>query len=199
MKIEIPTLYQSAGLEDFKEPEVSELGKWAAEITSGTGKGLCLAGPTGTGKTHALWALLRTLDVSGWGGTCAAYTVTDVLERLRPGWWEAWIERTELERPYSPHGHLPRNAGVERDRWWTGLLNAGLLALDDLGVMRPTEWVDEQLFRLIDERHDWLRPMLVTTNWPENKWPERLGDKVASRLSGMCQVIEMRGRDRRRD
>ena len=77
----------------------------------------------------------------------------------------------------------------------------GLLALDDLGAERPTEWAVETLTRLIDARTTRGLPTIVTSNLKlselRSAWGGISGARVASRLAGACERIEFTGPDRR--
>jgi DNA replication protein DnaC len=80
-----------------------------------------------------------------------------------------------------------------------------LLVLDDLGaeaIPRDASWLDEVFYRLIDHRHDYLRPMIVTTNLgtssgePFVEMAERLHERTVYRLAEMVgsNVICVGGR-----
>ena len=76
-----------------------------------------------------------------------------------------------------------------------------LLALDDLGVERPTDWAIETLTGLIDARVSSGLPTIVTSNYSlgelRDRWGGMPGMRIASRLGGACERVEMRGADRR--
>lgn len=58
--------------------------------------------------------------------------------------------------------------------------NAPVLILDDVGVERPTPWVHETLYRLLDARLYEKRPTIFTSNVPvdELKYDERITDRI---------------------
>lgn len=76
-----------------------------------------------------------------------------------------------------------------------------LLALDDLGAERTTEWAQETLTRLIDTRAAKGLPTIVTSNYRlgqlRDVWGGMAGARIASRLAGACKSIEVAGPDRR--
>lgn len=72
-----------------------------------------------------------------------------------------------------------------------------LLLLDDIGAEKPTEWVRETLYLLIDHRSEERLPTIFTTNCTMNELADKLGDRIASRITGMCKVIKMNGEDYR--
>jgi len=38
---------------------------------------------------------------------------------------------------------------------------------------------------------------LITSNLTLDEIAEKVGDRIASRIAGMCKVVEVRGKDRR--
>lgn len=76
-----------------------------------------------------------------------------------------------------------------------------LLALDDLGLERPTPWVMETLSGLIDSRVKDGLPTIVTSNYALGElgrlWGGIEGARLVSRLGGACEPVEMAGGDRR--
>lgn len=72
-----------------------------------------------------------------------------------------------------------------------------LLLLDDIGAEKPTEWVRETLYLLIDHRSEEQLPTIFTTNCTMNELADKLGDRIASRITGMCKIIKMNGDDYR--
>ena len=72
-----------------------------------------------------------------------------------------------------------------------------LLHLDDLGSENRTEWVLEQLYALVNERYEAQRSLLVTTNLPIASLEEQVGVRTVSRLTEICDYLQLYGRDRR--
>jgi DNA replication protein DnaC len=152
-------------------------------------QGLYLAGPVGTGKTHTAWSAVghwclatgtmpftpRTQGVEGWStaGPSVIFTrMTDLLDDLRPG------------------DHARQRV---RD-----CQKAALLAIDDICAEKASEWTQERLYSIIDHRYANCLPLIVTSNLPPATLAEQTGDRSASRLAEMCQVVAITGNDRRR-
>ena len=74
---------------------------------------------------------------------------------------------------------------------------ARLLLMDDLGVEKPSEWVREQLYTLINTRYLEGRPIIATSNTSLAQLEGRIGDRTCSRLSEMCETLHLGGKDRR--
>ncbi len=86
------------------------------------------------------------------------------------------------------------------------------LLIDNLGAARPTSWVRETMFNVLDYRYRHHKATAFTSNMklydlamflatpsdkPEAGYRDSLGEAIASRISQMCQVMTMPGGDRR--
>jgi hypothetical protein len=101
-------------------------------------------------------------------------------------------------------GSAPGNPGVLQrpdERGEMGLIEkyAGsrCLIMDDLGVEKTSKWSMQALYSIIDRRYRDERQTLVTSNLTLNEIAEKVGDRIASRIAGMCKVVEIKGADRR--
>jgi DNA replication protein DnaC len=136
---------------------------------------LLILGPTGTGKTHQALGAIRTLAAAGITVGWHADTAAGLFASLRPR------EGTDTEAEFR------KVAAVQ------------LLLLDDLGAGKSSEWTEEILYRLVNDRYQAMLPGLFTSNVPLADLRAALGDRVASRLSAMCRKpIVLGGQDRRR-
>jgi DNA replication protein DnaC len=135
---------------------------------------LLILGPTGVGKTYQAYGALRTLARKGVTPAWRAVTAPDMYALLRP--------------------HDGKDSEAEFQR----LAEVPLLLLDDLGAAKVTEWTEEVTYRLIGHRYDAMTPCLITSNVPVDELRDALGDRVASRLTEMCEYVVLRGTDRRR-
>lgn len=77
------------------------------------------------------------------------------------------------------------------------MIKAPVLFLDDLGAEKASEWVKEQLYIVINERYNWLRPVLLTTNLTVKEIADNYGDRFASRIVEMCEIVNYGGEDKR--
>ncbi|MDG4788098.1 ATP-binding protein [Micromonospora sp. WMMD1102] len=135
---------------------------------------LLLLGPVGVGKTHQAYGALRTVAPELPGRDWIATRFPDLLASLRP----------------EPGGKPERRVEHYRE--------AGLLLLDDLGVGKTSEWVEETTYRLIDGRYLDMRPSIFTTNLGVAELRDSIGDRIASRLAESCRIVVLDGPDRRR-
>ncbi|MFJ8676266.1 ATP-binding protein [Streptomyces sp. NPDC093589] len=147
------------------------------------GSSLLLWGDTGTGKTHQAYGAVRALTAAGCGVTWHATTAADLYAEMRP-------------RP-----------GVDLEHMLRRIVRVPLLLLDDLGAAKGSEWTEEINFRLLNWRAQNHLPTIITSNLPpvrtektDPRQPvlrDKVGDRVLSRLSGMCAPVRFTGDDRR--
>jgi DNA replication protein DnaC len=153
--------------------------------------GLYLTGPVGVGKTHAAYAALaawcRTTGVVPQpGGVSHNYGVTS---RYRPT--VHTVRATTLLDQLRPGVEDAREVVADCQR-------VKLLYIDDLAAEKPSEWTQERLYEVIDERYVGCMSLIVTSNLPPKALAEHVGERTASRLAEMCTVVPLTGTDRRR-
>lgn len=148
--------------------------QWERLRNEGT-NGLYLAGPTGTGKTHLVAAILQELVEQGVPVLFQA--VPDLLDLLRPG-------------SGSPEQVAERLQAVKTTE---------LIALDDLGAERETPWATERLYVIINARYNARLPTLVTSNVPPEELEVHTGwERLVSRILEMCHLVILDGADYRK-
>lgn len=140
-----------------------------------------LAGKAGTGKTWEGYALLK-----------AAYRA-DPRRKLAACSWP-WL-LFELRRSYGTPQQEEAYATI------AALREADVTFLDDLGAEKVTEgnlgWLQETLYLLLDYRYNWLKITILTTNFDAQDLRRYLGERLASRVLGMCEVVSLGDTDRR--
>jgi DNA replication protein DnaC len=68
-------------------------------------------------------------------------------------------------------------------------LNADLLTIDDFLTSRPTEWVLDILYWLINHRYENLLKTIITSNISLDEIEERMNDqRITSRINRMCDI-----------
>ncbi|MFJ3089088.1 DnaA ATPase domain-containing protein [Streptomyces sp. NPDC086838] len=149
------------------------------------GGSLFLTGAIGVGKTHTAWETCRLWLKAfygpdrAWNGAADIHTYrsTALFDALRPDGPDE-VRRTLIKT----------------------LQDADLVFIDDLAAPKVTEWTQERLFEIFDERYINKRPVIITSDvLPADLGPVT-GPRVASRLGEMCRgsVVLMEGNDRRR-
>ena len=77
-----------------------------------------------------------------------------------------------------------------------------LLIIDDLGAERKSEFMQEQVFNIIDARYRSGKPMIITTNLTaeEMKKPSEIGQgRIYDRILERCHPVEVKGKSIRRE
>src|SRR5581483_7724920 len=129
-----------------------------------------LYGGPGLGKSHLLVAVGERL-VRDHDARVMFRSIARLLDELQDG----FDRDRKDEMAYSP--------------LWERALNVDVLALDDLGAERPTEWRTDRLARLVDERWERELPTIIATNYPPHMWDEAFDARTASRLRGMTVPV----------
>jgi DNA replication protein DnaC len=160
----VPVMYREAALADLDEQTQGLVQDWLTR----QGSTLMLAGPVGTGKTHAAYAVLNDAAETA---TVAATTLADLLAALRPDGDARAAQRART---------------------------ADLLLLDDFGAAKASEWAVEQVVALLDARLREGRRQVVTTNAPYDALVEAWDDRAMDRLRYRWTVIQMTGESRRK-
>ena len=148
------------------------------------GRGLFLHGTTGTGKTTALISIFKHWLKTHFGwGTSRSPSFSDWKFINFP----MWI--IELQSAY--------RRDVSPSELIKELCEKPFLIIDDIGAEKMTDFVRQTTYALINEREMEMRPTFITSNFALQRLNEHIDERVASRIAGMCEVIELKGKDRR--
>jgi len=143
----------------FDRGEIAELG---------SGEGIFMYGPNGTGKTHLAVAIMRSLTLAGeldWYFIKAPR----LLMAIRRAFKEKYAQ-TEEEF-------------IER------FINYKYLVIDELGVEKITDWSLQTLYLIIDGRSDALKSTIITSNLSPREVRREIEARIASRIVGMSSEI----------
>lgn len=135
--------------------------------------GLALWGQAGRGKSHLLSMVVETL-IRNTGVDATYRSALELFDELQAG----------MDSP------------VYEARWQR-VLTVPVLALDDIGAGRMTDWRQDRLMALVDHRTQRELPLLIATNVPPAGWEGAFGPRTASRLRGLCLPVRLEGPDRR--
>lgn len=201
----IPRHFSGRGFENFTVYEESlknarQRVQSFAEGYPSFGKGLLLYGQTGTGKTHLLCAALQHLTLER--GVRARYVEFSFLvSEIK----EAFMRNVSALVALAP------------------LAEVEVLAIDELGKGRASDFERDVLDELISRRYNADRTTLFATNFQagfrsqglappqgfintaqlgrdalgEPHLRDRVGDRTYSRLAEMAEVVHVQARDRR--
>jgi len=135
-------------------------------------KGEYIWGPVGAGKSFRLYGIYRFLMASGYD--CAICNYINLISKLRDAVSSGDDELDLLN--------------FEKIR---------VLFIDDLGVEKGTEWVNEITYRIINSRYENLLPTFFASNLSLFSLAEKIGDRMASRIAEMCEPVKIEGEDKR--
>ena len=134
--------------------------------------GLLITGTCGTGKTHLAVAILHAILDKGYPGLFV--TVPDLL--------------AEIRKSYNTDHDSEKIQKVK---------SAKFLVLDDLGAEKTTDWVQEQLYMIINYRYEYELPTVITSNLDIGQLSQKIGERTTSRLLEMCYGVKLNGEDYR--
>jgi DNA replication protein DnaC len=152
--------------------------------------GFLFSGPSGVGKTHLSVAIIKQLMKKG--VSCLFCDYRDLLKQIQNS-YNPSVQTTELEllRP---------------------VFKAEVLILDDLGAVKPTQWVWDSVSIVLNTRYNDDRTTIITTNFEdgpakslggspaqaaarEETLGDRIGERMRSRLFEMCRLVRVDGKD----
>src|SRR5262249_15210075 len=169
--------------------------RFVNEYPAGNDKGLLLMGPSGVGKTHLAVSALKELIKRGHSGYFCEYGAL-----LR-----------EIQKSYSETGEQTESRIVQP------LLSVEVLVIDDLGCIRPSDWVRDTIGYILNSRYseasrDLTQPRCTTLTTTSCASPhkkdarapparllvnrtdplaDRMGKRMRSRLYEVCRTVEI--------
>ena len=142
------------------------------------GIGLSLVGNYGTGKTHLAAAITHKIIYQGYQPIFG--TLISLLGKVKASYSDPYAKENE-------------------DTIINKYINCDLLIIDDLGKEKPSEWILEKLYYIINCRYENLKPIIITSNYNNDKLVERLTvnnnletpEAIVSRLCEMSQGVNL--------
>lgn len=186
----VPGRYYGCTVAGYKPVTAGELAAWNAvkswvesykarqgkgRAADGAMKGLLLLGPVGTGKTHLLSAICLAL-IKIHGVQPVYRTTNDYLRRMKD----------RFDNPEAA------------DEFDLCASECEVLALDDLGLERPTDWSVNELCDLVDTRYREDLTLIAASNLTLPAMENVYGGRLTDRLCQMCDFLTCDGESRRR-
>ncbi len=174
--------------EQYIEGFLQEDGRFRAE-------GLLFIGPPGVGKTHLAVAVLKEL-ISRFAVHGLFVDFTSLIH--------------QIQSTFDPGSRESKHQVLDP------VIDAELLVLDELGAQKPTAWVNQTLYLIMNTRYTRRLPTLFTTNYrldggsevaldrdSKHGEPEllerRISPTLVSRLHQMAKRVVIEAEDARRD
>ena len=183
--------YQTNGTDGLAATKL-KIQSWASQYPLDR-SGLLLIGPSGVGKTHLAVAALK--ELTGKGLHCLFCDYRELLKQIQNS-YNPSVQTTELDllRP---------------------VFETDIVLLDDLGAVKPSEWVWDTVSIILNTRYNEKRTTLITSNFldgpsasadgtvgprrsaREETLGDRVGERMRSRLFEMCSLVLVNGKDYR--
>ena len=153
------------------------------ETASTRGTGIIFYGPYGVGKTHLACSIANELIKMHksviFGSTIKLFGI--------------------IKKSYT--NEIEEN----ESKIISQFINCDVLIIDDLGKERPSEWVLEKLYYIINERYEHNKPIIITTNFTDNQLIDifTVGknkssiEAIISRLKEICLSVQILDNDYR--
>lgn len=152
-----------------------------------TKKSILIHGNVGVGKTVLMASIMKDyISKNNWENNFADDNIST------NGIWISYPKFIiELQSQFrdpkgNPNRYAERIAGCK-----------GLLAIDDLGAEKLTEYVRQMTYYIINEREQNMAKTIITSNFSLKQIDAMIDTRVSSRIAGMCEIIELYGKDRR--
>lgn len=128
----------------------------------------------GSGKTNMAIALLNEIAEMNKSGDFISYrfaTVGEILNTIKNS-----FDRTDYSEK--------ENSAEKRQKLIHDLSTVDILVLDDFGMEKITDWVNETIYNIVNARYIERLPIIVTSNFSleESNYDER----ITNRLKEMC-------------
>ena len=153
------------------------------DIANKRGTGIIFYGPYGVGKTHLACSIANELIKMQksviFGSTIKLFGI--------------------IKKSYN--NEIDEN----ESKIISEFINCDVLIIDDLGKEKPSEWVLEKLYYIINERYEHNKPIIITTNFSENQLIDiftvgknkSLIEAIMSRLNEICLTVRIFDNDYR--
>ncbi len=175
----VPAKYINSSFETFTGNE-----KLINECCAYNDGGLVLYGNTGCGKTHLAVSIMRNIYKSN---------INKIINSLSNELPDYSKIKKQIFKPVPDllleiRGAFKDGAEKSEDDIIKKYSTVPFLVLDDLGSEKTSEYSITTLYIILDRRDRELMPTIITTNLNPKEIEDKLGARIASRLSGMKNI-----------
>lgn len=186
----IPRRYENCTIDSFYAIEnnrsLHEAQKVAGDFVAEypvVDAGLLFIGPPGVGKTHLAVAIIKELTKQ----KCTPSVFYDFRDLLK-----------EIQNSYNPQSQTTELEVL------SPIFQKEVVVLDELGASKITNWVQDTLSYIVNQRYNDKKITIFTSNFldepagKDESLEMRIGTRLRSRLYEMCRVVEIMANDYRK-
>ena len=171
----IPLAHIDLTLANYEAATEQQMLAWA-EVQAIEGEGLYLYGGVGTGKTFLSIAWVNSQIMTTMAGA-------HLME------WKAIVDDQ-------------RDKMISRDdpnvgKMLTRAMLCKRLAIDDMGAGKTDSWQVDIMERLLNARWTAQLQTIITSNLTPKELDAKFGDRITTRIRGLCRSVELQGPDQR--
>ncbi|MDE5597320.1 MAG: ATP-binding protein [Lachnospiraceae bacterium] len=115
-------------------------------------------------------------------------------ELIESGHSVIYFSATALFELLSQYSFDQKNREDQKDRY-TDLYQCDLLIIDDLGTELTSQFINSQLFSLLNERHMGKKSTIISANLSLEELQERYSDRIFSRITSHYEICKLTGPD----
>lgn len=164
----VPPIFTSARVERLSPVEQHQ--QEVAGFVASDAMTMFLAGPVGTGKSYAAWAVGHLAVARDPRALVLGWSTPRLLVEMRPGGNDTAFDRA---------------------------CTADLLILDDIAAAKPTDWSAEQLYSIAEARTASGKRTVITTNASYDDLCQTWGEPMMDRWRHKSVTAVFRGKSRR--
>lgn len=174
--------FQTSSFENFKmrtgAENAEKISRYYADNFDEFGlESILLWGVSGNGKSHLAAAVHNKLHAKG--KVVVYISMPDLLKKIKSTFGQG---KTESE-----------------EQILKALNICDLLIIDDIGAEKTSEWVEEIIFLIIDNRYRRNKPIMATSNLEPKELSGKIGKRAYDRMLEISQPVENKATSYRRE